>query len=120
MFEARALDKNTTFVRQAQAIRKGPPNAIAVLSMVGRDYRLTKDMIEAATVLDLSLAQSKITLRQSYADCPGQAKFVWDMGYAARNAAAEIDTLFSELIPDLDNGVLTRRKARVRKPVGVG
>lgn len=28
MFEARALDKNTAFVRQAQAIRNGAPNAI--------------------------------------------------------------------------------------------
>ena len=47
MFEARALDKNTAFVRQAQAIRNGAPNAVAVLSMVGRDYRLTKDMRES-------------------------------------------------------------------------
>ncbi len=28
MFEARALSKNTAFVRQAQAIRKGPPDAV--------------------------------------------------------------------------------------------
>ena len=51
MFEARALNKNTAFVRQAQAIRKGPPEVIAVLSMVGREYRLTRDMREAAAGL---------------------------------------------------------------------
>ena len=37
MFEARALRKNTKFVRQAQAIRQGSPVAVAVLSMVGKD-----------------------------------------------------------------------------------
>lgn len=42
MFEARALAMNTAFVRQAQAIRQGQPHAVAVLTMVGRDYRLTK------------------------------------------------------------------------------
>ena len=51
MFEARALDKNTNFVRQAQAIRQGPPSAVAVLSMVGREYRLTRDMLDAAQAL---------------------------------------------------------------------
>ena len=101
MFEARALDKNTGFVRQAQAIRKGPPEAIAVLSMVGRDYRLTRDMREAAESLNLKLAETSITLRQAYADAPGQATFVWDMGYPAKDAADEIDQLFCELLPEI-------------------
>jgi chromosome partitioning protein len=99
MFEARALDKNTGFVRQAQAIRDGAPEAVAVLSMVGRDYRLTKDMREAANALQLSLVETPVTLRQAYADAPGQATFVWKMGYQARDAAEEIDRLFRELLP---------------------
>ena len=99
MFEARALNKNTAFVRQAQAIRKGPPEVIAVLSMVGRDYRLTRDMREAAAGLGLKIAETPITLRQAYADAPGQATFVWNMGYAARGAAEEIEQLFRELFP---------------------
>lgn len=48
MFEARSLPMNTAFVRQAQAIRNGQPDAIAVLAMVGRDYRLTEDMRDAS------------------------------------------------------------------------
>ena len=68
MFEARALAKNTSFVRQAQAIRGGLPNAVAVLSMVGRDYRLTRDMVDAAVSIGLDLASTPITLRQAYAD----------------------------------------------------
>lgn len=100
MFEARALAKNTAFIRQAQAIRHGMPQAVAVLSMVGRDYRLTKDMREAAAALDLSLAASPITLRQAYADAPGQATFVWRMSARERDAAEEIDRLFRELLPE--------------------
>ena len=100
MFEARALDKNTAFVRQAQAIRGGPPCALAVMTMVGSNYRLTRDMREAASGLRLSLADSSITLRQAYADCPGQARFPWDLGYPRPKAAREIDALFREIFPD--------------------
>ena len=113
MFEARALDKNTGFVRQAQSIRKGPPEAIAVLSMVGRDYRLTKDMREAASTLKLSLSETPVTLRQAYADAPGQATFVWNMGYNAKDAAEEIDQLFQEILPEaISDKILTLRKSR--------
>lgn len=100
MFEARALSKNTAFVRQAQQIRKGMPKAIAVLTMVGRDYRLTKDMKQAADALSLPLAKTQLTLRQAYADAPGQSTFVWNMGYAAREAAKEIESLLQEILPE--------------------
>ena len=114
MFEARALDKNTAFVRHAQAIRKGPPEAVAVLSMVGKDYRLTKDMREAAASLRLTLAESPVTLRQAYADAPGQATFVWRMGYQAKDATEEIDALFREILPEIGNSkILPIRKGRV-------
>ncbi len=99
MFEARALDKNTIFLRQAQAIRNGPPSAIAVLSMVGKGYRLTKDMREAAAGLNLDLATNAVTLRQAYADCPGQGEMLWQLKYNAREAAREIDALFREILP---------------------
>lgn len=102
MFEARALEKNTSFVRQAQAIRKGPPEVVAVLNMVGRDYRLTRDMRDAAAALGLRLAETAITLRQAYADAPGQGTFVWQMGYHARGAAEELRQLFAELFPGID------------------
>lgn len=113
MFEARALDKNTVFIRQAQMIRKGLPEAVAVLSMVGKEYRLTKDMREAAASLNLSLSQTAVTLRQAYADAPGQATFVWNMGSGAKNAANEIDALFRELLPEVgSNRLLPSGKAR--------
>lgn len=115
MFEARAMAKNTAFVRQAQQIRNGQPEAVAVLTMVGRDYRLTKDMRDAADSLSLALARTPLTLRQAYADAPGQSTFVWKMGYQSRDAAEEIDALFRELLPQACcENVVPMRKGRGR------
>jgi chromosome partitioning protein len=100
MLEVRALAKATHILRQVQSVRHGLPRAVAVLSMVGRNYRLTKDMIAAAEALDLPLAKTALTLRQIYADAPGQGQVVWDMGVRAREAADEIDQLFRELLPE--------------------
>jgi chromosome partitioning protein len=117
MFEVRALAKNTAFVRQAQTIRKGPPQAIAVLSMVGKDFRLTKDMRDAADALKLTLATTHITLRQAYADAPGQSTLVWKMGYREKEAAKEVENLFRELLPEAGAKKaigLTRGKAKLK------
>ena len=65
----------------------GKPNAVIVLSMVGKNYRLTQDMKDAAAALNLPLASNAMTLRQIYADAPGQGAVVWDMGTRARDAA---------------------------------
>jgi len=100
MLEVRALAKATEVLRQAQDIRKGLPRAVAVLSMVGQNYRLTRDMKEAADALELPLASSPLTLRQIYADAPGQAAVVWRLGAKGRDAAREIDAVFHEILPE--------------------
>ena len=48
MLEVRALAKATEVLRQAQDIRSGKPSAVIVLSMIGKNYRLTQDMKNAA------------------------------------------------------------------------
>ena len=100
MLEVRALAKATEVLRQAQDIRSGVPKAIIVLSMVGKNYRLTQDMKDAAAALNLPLAHTAMILRQIYADAPGQGQVVWKMGSRAREAGQEIDTLFREILPD--------------------
>ncbi|MFO0812088.1 MAG: ParA family protein [Gemmatales bacterium] len=100
MLEVRALSQATDVLRQSRGIRKGEPPAICILSMVGRHYRLTSDMKDAAAALNLPLARTAITLKQVYADAPGQGTFVWKMGSRAKDAAIEMRTLFQELLPD--------------------
>lgn len=70
MLEARALANATHVLRQAQDVRGtqetpiGLPKAIVILSMVGKNYRLTQDMKDAAAALQLPLASTAVTLRQ--------------------------------------------------------
>lgn len=99
MLEVRALAKATDVLRKAQDIRKGLPKAVIVLSMIGKNYRLTQDMKDAAAALKLPLAKSALTLRQIYADAPGQAKVVWQMGSRAADAADEVQRVFQEILP---------------------
>ncbi|MFO0835772.1 MAG: ParA family protein [Phycisphaerales bacterium] len=101
MLEIRALDAATKVLRLARQIRSGKPEATIVLSMVGKRYRLTQDMHDAAAVLKLPISPTMLTLRQVYADAPGQAAVVWNMGSRARDAASEIDRLFRELFPEV-------------------
>ncbi len=110
MLEVRALAKATEVLRQAQDIRAGKPEAIIVLSMVGRNYRLTSDMKEAAATLRLPLAKTALTLRQIYADAPGQGKVVSDMGARGQEAASEVEQLFREIIPSAVGVKKTKRK----------
>lgn len=100
MLEVRALAKATEALRQAQDIRSGKPAAVIVLSMIGKKYRLTKDMKDAAAALDLPLASRTMTLRQIYADAPGQGSVVRNLGSRAQEAASEVDELFREILPD--------------------
>jgi chromosome partitioning protein len=99
MLEVRALAQATEVIRQAQDIRKGVPKALIILSMVGKNYLLTKDMKNAARDLKLPVANSALTLRQIYADAPGQGTLVWKMGTRGKEAALEIEKLFKELFP---------------------
>jgi chromosome partitioning protein len=100
MLEVRALAQATEVLRQAQDIRDGHPKAVIALSMVGKNYRLTKDMKEAAASLDLPLTRTAVTLRQIYADAPGQGALVWGLGARGREAGDEIRSLFRELLPE--------------------
>jgi chromosome partitioning protein len=110
MLEARALAQATALLRQAQDIRGGKPEGVVVLSMVGKQYRLTQDMRDAAAALQLRLAAPAITLKQIYADAPGQGALVWQMGARGREATEELRTLFEGLLPKAIKSKSKRRK----------
>jgi chromosome partitioning protein len=115
MLEVRALAKATEVLRQAQDIRGGIPKAVIVLSMVGKNYRLTKDMKDAAAALNLPLADTAMTLRQIYADAPGQGEVVWRLGSRAAEAATEVEHLFREILPEAFKPKTGSRKRQTAK-----
>ena len=112
MLEVRALAQATNVLRQAQDIRGGQPRALIVLSMVGKTYRLTQDMKEAAAALELPLAKTAVTLKQIYADAPGQGAVVWQLGSRGKEAAHEVEALFREVLPDACLVKVSRRLSR--------
>src|SRR5438270_3832162 len=112
MLEVRALAQATKVLRQSQDIRKGQPRAIIVLSMVGKTYRLTQDMKDAAAALELPLAKTALTLRQIYADAPGQGAVMWQLGARGREAADEVGALFREVLPEACAPKTARRQAK--------
>lgn len=112
MLEVRALAQATNVLRQAQDIRGGQPRALIVLSMVGKTYRLTQDMKDAAAALELPLAKTALTLKQIYADAPGQGAVVWRLGSRGKEAANEVEALFREVLPDARAVKLSRRLPR--------
>src|ERR1700730_14490873 len=112
MLEIRALAQATNVLRQAQDIRGGAPRAMIVLSMVGKTYRLTQDMKDAAAALELPLAKTALTLKQIYADAPGQGAVVWQLGARGRDAADEVEALFREVLPDARTTRASRRQAK--------
>jgi chromosome partitioning protein len=99
MLEVRALAQTTNVLRQVQQVRNGRPFATIILSMVGKNYRLTKDMKDAAEALDMGLADSVVAQRQVYADAPGQKTVVWKLGSRGRDAGKEMKELFKKILP---------------------
>jgi chromosome partitioning protein len=57
-------------------------------------------MKDAAAKLDLPMAKTALTLKQIYADAPGQGAVVWQLGARGREAAHEVESLFREVLPD--------------------
>lgn len=112
MLEVRALKQATLALQHARKIRHGKPKAVIVLSMVGKRYRLTQDMLVAAAALKIPVAKTALTLRQVYADAPGQAVVVWQLGARAREASRQIRQLFRELLPEAEKN---RNKAKKSK-----
>ena len=81
-----------------------------ILSMVGKNYRLTQDMRDAAAGLKLPVAKTSLTLRQVYADAPGQGVVVWHLGARAGEASRQVQQLCREILPDVQKIRRTTKK----------
>lgn len=83
-------------LRQAQAIRKGPPRALFVPNKLRRRGRLSKEFLVTAKTLDIP-ASSGLRLLDAFADAVQQGTVVWKMGAPATEASNDIKNLFMEL-----------------------
>lgn len=102
VLDLRAASEAIRVVRQAQAIRHGPPHAVLVPNKLQVQYRLSREMLEAAKSLGIP-PMSPLCLRQAYADAAGQGLVVWRLGRRGEAASREIRELFHELFDSTVN-----------------
>ena len=98
VLDLRAVNDAIRVLRQVQRIRQGAPKAVLVPNKLQVQYRLSMEFLETVRSLEIPTATG-LRLRQAYADAAGQGTVVWRMGTrSAHEAAAEISSLFKELI----------------------
>ena len=96
VLDLRAANEAIRVVRQAQAIRHGPPQVVLVPNKLQVQYRLSREFLETATSLEIPSTPA-LRLRQAFADAAGQGTVVWRMGSRGRSASNEIKELFNGL-----------------------
>jgi len=107
-----STDTTAALVRQAQMIRKGPPQAIFIPSKVRRRHRMSAEFVETAKSFGIPVSRG-IRLLDSYADAVGQGTVVWRMGPRAIEAGTEIQQLFMEIMADVTiNETTDERRAQ--------
>lgn len=91
--DLRAASEAIRVVKQARRIREGVPAAVLVPNKLQVQYRLSRELVETASSLDIP-STGGLRLRQAYADAAGQGAVVWRLGPRAEPAANEIKELF--------------------------
>lgn len=92
-----AANEALRVVRQAQAIRQGPPEVVLIPNKLQARHRLSRELTETARTLGVP-AVGGLRLRQAYADAAGQGTVVARLGPEAAPAASEMDFLLKELL----------------------
>jgi len=94
VLDLRAATDAIRVVKQAQAIRHGPPDAVLLPNKLQIQYRLSREFLEATGSLEAPTAATPLRLRQAFADAAGQGTVVWRLGPRGEAAANEIKELF--------------------------
>ncbi len=96
VLDLRAGNDAIRVLKQAQMIRKGPPRAVLVPNKLQVQYRLSRELLETARLLEIP-STGGLRLRQAYADAAGQGTVVWRLGPRGELAALEIREEFNGL-----------------------
>jgi chromosome partitioning protein len=100
ILDLRSVAKAAKILKYAQAINKGPPEARIVLNKMHKRDRISRELIETAPSLGISVAQSPIRNLQVYREAAQQGTVVTRMGTIGEEAAHDLTQLFIELLTD--------------------
>jgi chromosome partitioning protein len=97
------------FIRHAQELRNGLPQASLFLSRATKGTTLLREAQEALKDNVIPLMKGIIYQRQCVADAPGQGSTVFQMsGNAAKDAAQDYKVLFQEALEMINHGSKTK------------
>jgi len=97
VLDLRAANEAIRVLKQAQAIRHGPPRALLMPNKLQVQYRLSRELLETARSLEIP-STGGLRLRQAYADAAGQGTVVWRLGPRGEVAALEMEEVFNGLL----------------------
>jgi chromosome partitioning protein len=97
-----SVSEATEILRYAQGINRGKPEGRLVLNKMVTRSTISRELQEAAPRLGLAVAKNVIRDLQVYRDAAQQGTVVSRLGVKGRQAAAEVDALFCELMSGMD------------------
>jgi chromosome partitioning protein len=101
ILDLRSVAQATNILRYAQGINGGRPDGRLVLNKMRTRDTISRELKDAAPTLGLTVADHVVRDLQVYRDAAQQGTVVSRLGRKGRQAAVEIDQLFSELIGSL-------------------
>jgi chromosome partitioning protein len=112
ILDLRSVQQATGILRYAQGINGGRPEGRLVLNKMRTRDNISRELREAAPNLGLSVAEHVIRDLQVYRDAAQQGTVVSRLGRKGRQAAIEIDQLFTELVSSLE-AIRTQRRRQL-------
>lgn len=113
ILDLRSVQQATGILRFAQGINRGRPDGRLVLNKMRTRDTISRELRVAATELGVQVATNVIRDLQAYRDAAQQASTVTRMGRKGRDAAEEVDRLFTELLPEQLSGKVVNQRTRV-------
>lgn len=100
ILDLRSVAEATKLLKFAQAINAGRPQGRLILNRLRKRDRISRELIDAAPELGLTVTRSTIRDLQAYRNAAQQGTVVTRMGRREREAASDLTQLFVELMTD--------------------
>lgn len=108
LLDVRAASLAIQVLETARLVREGKPAAFFVCNKTQLHTRLSQELLAAAPTFGIRVARTALRFRQAYADAVTQNTVVSRLGWRGKEAAQEIEQLFSEVYKDGGKKALAR------------
>jgi len=101
------MDWTTDTIHQVQQLRDGPPQAVIIPVQVSSNRKSTRHLMHQARSQRFGITKAMLPRREIYRTVSGSQehppRLIWQLGRSVqvRTAVAEMDTLLSEIFPEV-------------------